>query len=53
MFRFIISNMIVFLCAARAAAYGIYTIRDKNRTGGISVFLLAAAAAAVNYMAYR
>lgn len=36
---------VIAVCLMRTVSYGIYTIRDKNRTGAMSLFALASAAA--------
>lgn len=33
--------LIILICTIRIVNYGIYTIRDKNKTGGIGLFIMA------------
>lgn len=37
----IIFLLIILICTIRIVNYGIYTIRDKNTTGGIGLFVMA------------
>lgn len=53
MFRFIVSNLIIIFCVVRMISYGIYTIKEKNIAGGVSLFVLTAAATFLNYYIYR
>ena len=36
---------VIMVCLVRTVNYGIYTIRGENRTGALSLFVLASAAA--------
>lgn len=38
----IVAIAVIIFCAVRVISYGIYTIKDKNKTGGVSLFVLAA-----------
>lgn len=33
--------LVILICTIRVVNYGIYTIRDKNKTGGAGLFVLA------------
>lgn len=33
--------IILLICTIRTVNYGIYTIRDKNKTGGAGIFAIA------------
>ena len=33
--------LVIMICTMRVVNYGIYTIKDKNKTGGIGLFVLA------------
>lgn len=33
--------VLVLICTIRVVNYGIYTIKDKNKTGGAGLFILA------------
>ena len=35
----------VLICVIRMVNFGIYTFRDKNKTGGVSLFVMALIAA--------
>lgn len=41
----IIVLLAILICTIRVVSYGIYTIRDKNKTGGVSLFVMAFLAA--------
>lgn len=53
MFRFIVSNLIMIFCIVKMVSYGVLTIKEKNIAGGISLFVLTAAATFINYYIYR
>ncbi len=53
MFRFIVSNLIMFFCVVRMISYMIFTIKEKNIAGGVSLFVLTVAATFINYYIYR
>ena len=36
---------VIIVCLVRTAGYGIYTFKDKNRTGAMGLFMLCTAAA--------
>ena len=38
----------VLVCVIRLVNFGIYTIRDKNKTGGASLFVMALIAASTS-----
>lgn len=38
----IIAIAVILICAIRVIGYGIYTAKDKNITGSVSLFVLAA-----------
>lgn len=40
--------VVVLICTIRVVNYGIYTIRDKNKTGGIGLFVMALMAASTS-----
>lgn len=42
MIRVLIS-LVIFFYTIRVVSYGIYTFRDKNKAGGISLMILGAA----------
>jgi hypothetical protein len=33
---------IILICTVRIFNYGIYTVRDNNKTGGVGLFILTA-----------
>lgn len=39
---------IIAVCMTRTAGYGIYTFKEKNKTGAISLFVLTMTAAAAS-----
>ncbi len=49
MIKYILSNLIMLICIIRMVSYGIFTIKEKNTIGGISLFVLAAAAVGLHY----
>ncbi len=36
-----IALILIFVCIVRIVNYGIYTVRDGNRTGGAGLFIMA------------
>ena len=40
MFRIVIAAIIMIVYICRGVSYGIYTIKEKNIVGGISLFVL-------------
>ncbi len=38
----------VLICVVRVVNYAIYTIKDKNKTGGAALFVMAAIAASTS-----
>ena len=38
----------VVVCVIRLVNYGIYTIKEKNKTGGVSLFVMALLAASTS-----
>lgn len=52
MFKTFLSLIIVGICLIRTVSYGIYILKNENITGGISVFILAAAVVGL-YIALR
>lgn len=36
-----VSLLIILICTIRVVTYGIYTVKNKNKTGGIGLFALA------------
>ena len=38
----------VAVCVVRLVNFGIYTIKDKNKTGGVSLFVMALIAASTS-----
>ena len=41
MFEKIVFLLVILICTIRVISYGIYTIKDKNITGAIGVFIMA------------
>lgn len=37
----VISLLIILFCTIRVVTYGIYTVKNENKTGGIGLFALA------------
>ncbi|MGN0106699.1 MAG: hypothetical protein ACI4A5_03240 [Hominilimicola sp.] len=33
--------LVIFICTIRIVGYGIFTVKDKNKTGGIGLFVMA------------
>lgn len=48
-----ISLIIILICTVRIVSYGIYTIRDNNKTGGVGLFIMALATAASSVFFYN
>ncbi|MCH5209507.1 MAG: hypothetical protein J1F01_00945 [Oscillospiraceae bacterium] len=38
----------VLICVIRLVNFGIYTVKDKNKTGGVSLFVMAIIAASTS-----
>lgn len=41
MLKIVIALSVILICTIRIVSYGIYTIKDKNITGGIGLFVMA------------
>ena len=39
---------VVLICVIRMVNFGIYTVRDKNKAGGVSLFVMAVLAASTS-----